>query len=435
MTPRPRRGFTLIELLVVISIIGVLVGLLLPAINSAREAGRRTQCLNNMRQLALALNAFAGRKNVFPAAGTFFEDNTTPATSGANSILYYALGSGATGISTSQPSATLNPVSNAGYSWVVSILSDLDQQDLANDWTVHQPYYSTLTPNTSTTPNSVIGRAALGVLRCPDDNNYTPNEGNLSYVVNGGFSRFPSLVSSSPWVGLKADGDANGGTAASAYLTFDSPNNVTAPGNLQKSGVMFLNSVYDNVFDSTVSSAQNGRSPSWGGAKTALAAITDGMSATLLLGENTLVGYSTGTAYSGSTETNWSAPFPNFCMFIASDDICEVIGTPQKSTGACSTNFRTTYVNTTDDPQWQQANKLGTYENINYGQVITIKGSFPFVTSGHPTGANFAFCDGAARFLTNTIDGTVYAKLVTPAGSKLSSVYKQLPLSQDSFAQ
>src|SRR5208283_1032910 len=129
MTPRRRRGFTLIELLVVISIIGVLVGLLLPAINSAREAGRRTQCLNNMRQLALAINAFAARKNVFPAAGTFFEDNTTPAISGPTSILNYALGSGTTGVSTTQPSATLNPMTNAGYSWVVSILGDLDQQD------------------------------------------------------------------------------------------------------------------------------------------------------------------------------------------------------------------------------------------------------------------------------------------------------------------
>src|SRR5208337_4870384 len=343
MTPRrrPRRGFTLIELLVVISIIGVLVGLLLPAINSAREAGRRTQCQNNMRQLALALNAFAGRKNTFPAAGTFFEDNTTPANSGANSILYYALGSGTTGISTTQPSATLNPVSNAGHSWVVDILSDLDQTDLANNWTFHQQYLSILTPDTATTPNAVIGRSALGVLRCPDDNNYTPNEGNLSYVVNGGFSRYP--FNALPWVGNKTDGDPNGGTGATV-LTFDSPNNVTAPGDLQKAGVMFLNSVYDNIFDLTVTSAQNGRSPGWGGAKTTLAAITDGMSATLLLGENTLVGYSSsGTPYSGSTETNWSAPFPNFCMSIASDDICEKIGSQQKSTGACNTNFRTTY--------------------------------------------------------------------------------------------
>jgi len=433
MTPlrrhRPRRGFTLIELLVVISIIGVLVGLLLPAINSAREAGRRTQCQNNMRNLALALNAYAGRKSAFPAAGTFFEDATTPATGGATSVLYSALGSGATGIATGTTAAT-----NPAYSWVVSILSDLDQTDLANNWTFHTQYYSTVTADTSTTPNLIIGRSALGVLRCPDDNNYTPNEGNLSYVVNGGFSRFPYFPS--PWVGLKADGDPAGGTAATVFLTYDSPNNVTAPGNLQKSGVMFLNSVYDNIFDPThVTSQLNGRSPAWGGAKTALAAITDGMSATLLMGETTLAGYSTGTHYSALNETNWSAPYPNFCMFIASDDICETIGKPQQSTGNCVGVFASTYNNQIDDPQWQQANKLGTYENMNYGQNLTIKGTFPFATSGHPTGANFAFCDGHVTFLTNTIDGTVYSKLVTPAGSKLTLNYKQLPLSQDSFTQ
>ncbi len=56
-------GFTLIELLVVIAIIGVLIGLLLPAINAAREAARRTSCVNNMKQLTLSIQTYAGEFN------------------------------------------------------------------------------------------------------------------------------------------------------------------------------------------------------------------------------------------------------------------------------------------------------------------------------------------------------------------------------------
>src|SRR5437762_14282640 len=61
-----RQGFTLVELLVVIAIIGVLVALLLPAVQAAREASRRTQCTNQMRQMSLACHNFHDANNRLP---------------------------------------------------------------------------------------------------------------------------------------------------------------------------------------------------------------------------------------------------------------------------------------------------------------------------------------------------------------------------------
>src|SRR6266478_6239401 len=91
-----RGGFTLIELLVVIAIIAVLIALLLPAVQAAREAARRAQCVNNMKQIGIALHNYHTVQNTFPmgmsmawwASYGYFADWTNSIADSKNSTIY-----------------------------------------------------------------------------------------------------------------------------------------------------------------------------------------------------------------------------------------------------------------------------------------------------------------------------------------------------------
>jgi len=89
VSPKSSRGFTLVELLVVIAIIGVLVGLLLPAVQAAREAARRVQCMNNVRQIGLALTNYESANQRFPSGWVDWRQTTKPGWSVSAAVLPY----------------------------------------------------------------------------------------------------------------------------------------------------------------------------------------------------------------------------------------------------------------------------------------------------------------------------------------------------------
>lgn len=119
---RKGRGFTLVELLVVIAIIGILVALLLPAIQAAREAARRNQCLNNIKQLVTALQNHHDTKKGLPLA------STAPFRQANNKVQFGAV---AAGSPATPPFTNYSPGQYGdGYSWIVLLLPFMEENTI-----------------------------------------------------------------------------------------------------------------------------------------------------------------------------------------------------------------------------------------------------------------------------------------------------------------
>jgi len=418
MSPRPspsrprRQGFTLIELLVVISIIGVLVGLLLPAVNAAREAARRAQCQNNMKNIGLGVIQFTTAKNYYPNAGTIFDSGTANPTMYTTSNIYNLFNNPTTAI----PSANINALL---YSWVVDILPFIDNQELYNAFNKTLPYSNSQVATNASASNYQVGNTSIGILNCPDDNTIQKGQGNLSYALNGGFALWH-------FDGTTYKGQQIDSPPSYTKLTWIPSASTTAftgfSGITSKLGVFFMGT-------------DTGKFP-WD-TRTTPSGIFDGASSTIMMSENTLTGYSPVSPFLNNTTnmpTNWACPLPTHVLFVGSHHICDAHNgdCTQTDNNALSPNAAIQ----ADGLGWNYANVNATnnFEYINFGTNLTNEGSFPFINSAHPGGFNALFCDGAVRFLNAGINGTVYSKILSPSGSKLPPYCKQFPVNQDDFA-
>ena len=181
---RPSRaGFTLIELLVVIAIIAILIALLLPAVQQAREAARRSQCKNNLKQIGLAMHNYHDVHLCFPAA-------------------WYR-------------SPTSSAYGNPGWGWGVAILPQIEQA----------PLYQKLSPGTkqalSDAATKTYSQTKLAVYRCPSDvgDDLNPNRQDHATSNYTGVFGSNSYGSGSPVAGLQIDG-GNGMLSASSKVRF-----------------------------------------------------------------------------------------------------------------------------------------------------------------------------------------------------------------------
>jgi prepilin-type N-terminal cleavage/methylation domain-containing protein/prepilin-type processing-associated H-X9-DG protein len=154
---KKRLGFTLVELLVVIAIIGILIALLLPAVQAARAAARRTQCANNFKQAGLGLHNYLSARKYFPP-GALYERSTWPAVCGPRPV-----------------TAAGNKLGNfpGDYCWASLILPYLEEQGTSSGF----DYTKTPFDNTGTAgkTNYDISAIPIKTYQCPDD----PQAGEL----------------------------------------------------------------------------------------------------------------------------------------------------------------------------------------------------------------------------------------------------------------
>jgi prepilin-type processing-associated H-X9-DG protein len=400
-----------VELLVVITIIGMLTALLLPAVQNAREAGRRATCNNNQHQLSIAMQNFESAKQYFPG----FINNV-----GSNPY----------------------PVS-----WVVALFPYLDRRDVYDIWasgegtTFPQPGLTTppATPTTTaatrTTDQNTVNYDAykyFPLLDCPSDPPETRGTGDTwcSYVCNRGLNGTVMRVS--------------GDTPSTSYTAGSTSNNAVVPWDSAANGVCmdaFIQTYY-NSSSGVVS--QVSRAP----ARVGMGFISshDGASTTLLLAESLLTSRSLWGQSQLTTAPTSSGAFLHLTDYPLGSTYTVFYYRPTSTwtSGSMPTSYSSAYATgpspsnawTTIDYASVSGTALTLTRSANTSSSANCELDLGFewgfvptsytsgtpklndkIRSRHTGGVVVSFCDGHQQFISDSIDVNVFKHLMTPWGA------------------